>query len=57
MKLGIYGDAGLLTCAGYPGSRGHEAADAATWADWGVDYLKYDKCLVRRPAVNPISAP
>ncbi|MEV0999305.1 NPCBM/NEW2 domain-containing protein [Nonomuraea sp. NPDC050202] len=44
LKLGIYGDAGTKTCAGYPGSLGHEELDARTWADWGVDYLKYDNC-------------
>jgi alpha-galactosidase len=44
LKLGIYGDAGTLTCAGYPGSLGHEELDARTWAEWGVDYLKYDNC-------------
>ena len=44
LKLGIYSDAGPLTCAGYPGSRHHEEDDAQTWADWGVDYLKYDNC-------------
>ena len=44
LKLGIYGDAGALTCAGYPGSRGYEEKDAASWADWGIDYLKYDNC-------------
>jgi alpha-galactosidase len=44
LKLGIYGDAGTKTCAGYPGSLGHEKLDAQTWADWGVDYLKYDNC-------------
>jgi alpha-galactosidase len=44
LKLGIYGDAGTLTCAGYPGSLGHEELDALTWAGWGVDYLKYDNC-------------
>ncbi len=44
MKLGIYSDAGPLTCAGYPGSRLHEEDDAQTWADWGIDYLKYDNC-------------
>ncbi|MFF5292745.1 NEW3 domain-containing protein [Paractinoplanes globisporus] len=44
LKLGIYGDAGTNTCAGYPGSLGHEALDARTFADWGVDYLKYDNC-------------
>lgn len=44
LKLGIYGDAGTKTCAGYPGSLGNEKVDAQTWADWGVDYLKYDNC-------------
>ncbi|MET8148791.1 NPCBM/NEW2 domain-containing protein [Actinoplanes sp. NPDC005259] len=44
LKLGIYGDAGTKTCAGYPGSLGHEELDARTWAEWGVDYLKYDNC-------------
>ncbi|XXY51844.1 NPCBM/NEW2 domain-containing protein [Sorangium sp. So ce269] len=44
LKLGIYGDAGTKTCAGYPGSLGHEEVDAQTWAEWGVDYLKYDNC-------------
>jgi alpha-galactosidase len=44
LKLGIYGDAGTKTCAGFPGSLGHEDLDARTWADWGVDYLKYDNC-------------
>src|SRR3954462_5192402 len=44
LKLGIYEDAGTLTCAGYPGSLGHEAQDARSFAAWGVDYLKYDNC-------------
>jgi alpha-galactosidase len=44
LKLGIYEDAGTATCAGYPGSLGHETQDAATFASWGVDYLKYDNC-------------
>ena len=26
------------------GSRGHEYQDALTYAQWGVDYLKYDWC-------------
>jgi alpha-galactosidase len=46
LKLGIYEDAGTSTCAGYPGSYGHEAQDAATLASWGVDYLKYDRCAI-----------
>ncbi|GAA2559302.1 ricin-type beta-trefoil lectin domain protein [Winogradskya consettensis] len=44
LKLGIYEDAGTLTCAGYPGSLGHEQQDARSFAAWGVDYLKYDNC-------------
>src|SRR4051812_1707738 len=44
LKLGIYESAGTATCAGYPGSLGHERQDAASFASWGVDYLKYDNC-------------
>ena len=44
LKLGIYSDAGAKTCAGRPGSRGHEYQDALTYARWGIDYLKYDWC-------------
>lgn len=44
LKLGIYGDAGTKTCAGFPGSLGKEQLDADTWASWGIDYLKYDNC-------------
>ena len=44
LKLGIYEDAGTATCAGYPGSLGHEQQDANSFASWGVDYLKYDNC-------------
>lgn len=44
IKLGIYSDAAQLTCAGYTGSFGFEEQDAKTFADWGVDYLKYDYC-------------
>ncbi|EDY81622.1 Melibiase subfamily [Verrucomicrobiia bacterium DG1235] len=43
-KFGIYGDAGRKTCAGYPGNQGHEYQDARKYAEWGVDYLKYDWC-------------
>lgn len=44
LKLGLYADAGTATCAGYPGSLGHEQTDAQTFASWGVDLLKYDNC-------------
>jgi alpha-galactosidase len=44
LKFGIYSDAGTKTCASRPGSRGYEFQDAAQYATWGVDYLKYDWC-------------
>jgi alpha-galactosidase len=46
LKVGIYSDAGITTCGGYPASIGHESLDAATFAAWGIDYLKYDNCNV-----------
>jgi alpha-galactosidase len=51
LKLGIYSTPNTKTCAGLyggytggVGSLGYETTDAQTYADWGVDYLKYDKC-------------
>lgn len=45
MKLGIYSDAGSMTCERYqPGSYGHEAQHIALFDSWGVDMLKYDYC-------------
>lgn len=44
LKFGIYSCAGTETCGGRPGSRGHEYQDAYMYAQWGVDYLKYDWC-------------
>lgn len=44
LKFGIYSCCGVRTCAGYPGSFEHEFSDAAQFAGWGVDYLKYDNC-------------
>ncbi|MFI1330468.1 NPCBM/NEW2 domain-containing protein [Streptomyces sp. NPDC020845] len=46
LKFGIYTSAGTKTCnsAGFPGALGHERSDAQQFADWGVDYLKYDNC-------------
>jgi alpha-galactosidase len=44
LKIGIYSSPGPNTCAGYEGSYGHEEQDAQTYADWGIDYLKYDWC-------------
>ncbi|MFD4674276.1 NPCBM/NEW2 domain-containing protein [Lentzea sp. NPDC058450] len=54
LKFGIYTSAGVQTCAKtMPGSLDHEEIDAQTFADWGVDYLKYDNCNNEgRPALE-----
>ena len=44
LRFGIYSSPGPKTCGGYEGSYQHEEGDAQTYADWGVDYLKYDWC-------------
>ncbi|HKK45743.1 MAG TPA: glycoside hydrolase family 27 protein [Balneolaceae bacterium] len=44
LKLGIYSSAGTKTCQGLPASLDHEQTDAKTFAEWGIDYLKYDNC-------------
>jgi alpha-galactosidase len=44
LKFGIYSCAGSHTCAGKPASYGYEEVDAQTFAEWGVDFLKYDFC-------------
>jgi len=48
LKLGIYSGPGAQTCAKYEGSYGHEEQDARMYADWGIDYLKYDLCSFRQ---------
>ncbi|MCU4718533.1 glycoside hydrolase family 27 protein [Halapricum hydrolyticum] len=44
LKFGIYSSAGTRTCQGLPASLGRERLHARQFADWGVDYLKYDNC-------------
>jgi alpha-galactosidase len=55
LKIGIYETPNTYTCTGTynnpgiaksaaVGSLGHETTDAQTFASWGIDYLKYDKC-------------
>ncbi len=48
LKFGMYSCVGTNTCAGYPGSFEHEWQDAKQFAEWGVDYLKYDFCFKPR---------
>lgn len=43
-KFGMYSCAGTRTCADFPGSYEYEFLDAETFAQWGVDLLKYDYC-------------
>jgi alpha-galactosidase len=52
LKLGIYSSPGPKTCENYEGSYQHEAQDAATFAAWGVDFLKYDWCSYEEIAPN-----
>jgi len=45
LKLGLYAASGVMSCIEKsPGSLGFETIDAATFAGWGVDYIKYDNC-------------
>ncbi|KAK7711099.1 hypothetical protein SLS57_008189 [Botryosphaeria dothidea] len=39
LQFGIYSDAGIHDCGFSPGSWGYEELDAATYAEWTVDYL------------------
>ncbi len=43
-KAGIYSSNGTLTCEDLPASLGHERIDAETFAEWGIEYFKYDFC-------------
>jgi alpha-galactosidase len=44
LAFGLYSSAGSHTCQGYPASLGRERRHAEQFAEWGVDYLKYDNC-------------
>ena len=57
LKIGIYSSAGTLTCQRRPASLDHELADAKKFAEWGIDYLKYDNCNnENRPALERYKA-
>ena len=53
LLFGVYSDAGNATCEGYPGSMDHETIDAQDYAEWGVDYLKYDYCGMEEVVESP----
>ncbi|GAB6023888.1 hypothetical protein CHUAL_008624 [Chamberlinius hualienensis] len=45
LKFGIYSDYGNWTCGGYPGTPDdYLQIDATAFAEWGVDYFKFDGC-------------
>ena len=44
LKLGIYSCAGNMTCGRRFGGYSFEEIDAKTYAEWGIDLLKYDYC-------------
>lgn len=44
LKFGMYSSCGVMTCQAYPASCNYEYTDAETFAEWGVDFLKYDYC-------------
>lgn len=44
MKCGLYTSKSQWTCAGFNASCMMETIDAATYASWGVDYVKEDSC-------------
>ena len=53
LKYGVYTSAGTMTCEKRPGGLYYEEIDAKDYAEWGVDYLKYDNCFnVGVPAVK-----
>jgi alpha-galactosidase len=52
LKIGIYSSPGSKTCGGYEGSLGHEEQDAKMYAEWGIDYLKYDLCDLRADVMS-----
>lgn len=54
LKLGIYSSSGHLTCMGLPASYEYEFIDAQTFAEWEVDYLKYDFCHRAGATASPL---
>jgi alpha-galactosidase len=52
LKFGIYSSAGYFTCERRAASLNFEMIDAKTYADWGVDFVKYDFCFATAPDVH-----
>ncbi|KAF3936786.1 Alpha-galactosidase [Dactylella cylindrospora] len=54
LGFGMYSSAGKYTCGRYPGSLGYEQKDADLFAEWEVDYLKYDNCFNEGQSGTPL---
>ena len=52
LKLGLYSAASSVVCSGRVGSLYNEALDAQTFADWGIDYVKFDNCKGAPPKLR-----
>ena len=64
LKIGIYSSPGPQSCANFTGSYLHDEQDAKSFADWEIDYLKYDQCtygniavLIRIDKYRPLLSP
>ncbi len=55
LKIGLYSSNGDYTCEDLPASLGNEKTDAETFAEWGVEYFKYDFCHnIKIPSAAPL---
>ncbi len=55
LKIGLYSSNGDFTCEDLPASLGNEKIDAETFAQWGVEYFKYDFCHnIKIPSAAPL---
>lgn len=43
-KVGLYTSNGLFTCQDMPASEFRELSDSTSFAEWEIDYFKYDYC-------------
>lgn len=65
LKLGIYGDCGTKTCAGYPAQLRQDGVlldnyfekDAALFAEWEIDSFKFDGCYILPDRAERICPP
>lgn len=52
LDFGLHTSPGPGTCANWAALYGHERQSAEEFAEWGVDYIKYDWCSYARIAKN-----